>query len=34
LAERLGWGYWACSAAGIVLASMAIVTWLAFTTNR
>jgi len=34
LADRFGWNFWCCMAAGIVLASLAIVTWLAFSTNR
>jgi hypothetical protein len=34
LADRLGWSYWVCFAAGLALATAAIVTWLAFTANR
>jgi hypothetical protein len=33
-ADRLGWDFWACMAVGVLLASTAIVTWLALSTSR
>jgi hypothetical protein len=32
-ADRLGWNFWACMAAGVLLASVAILSWLALSTR-
>jgi hypothetical protein len=34
LAQRLGWSFWTCLAAGIALATLTIGAWLVLTTNR